>query len=110
MEPTQSTPVSTGAPPGPPILSKAVASMLLGYLSIPACFCFGVPSLIFGGLAIGLGIWVQKHYTGNTASEFANVGSWMGMIAGGIGLLLGLIMTGMLLFGTGVSVLDAISR
>lgn len=86
-------------PQGPPILSKAVASSILAYLSVATCVCLGFPSVLMGGAAIALGIWVQKHYTGNTASEFANVLSWMGMIVGGIGVVLGVISSFMWLFG-----------
>jgi hypothetical protein len=92
-------PTPPAAPPGPPILSKAVASMILGYLSVVLCACLGFPSILLGGTAIWLGVWVQRNYTGNTASEFANVGSWMGMIVGGIGVVLGIISSFMWLFG-----------
>jgi hypothetical protein len=81
----------TPSPTGPPVLTKAVASMILGVLSLPTCVCFGIPSLALGGLAIWLGVWVQQNYRGTTASEFANLYAWVGIIFWSIGLLLGLI-------------------
>lgn len=106
MEPTQTTSGLPGAPSGPPILSKAVASMIMGWASIVLCPCLGLPSVILGGGAILLGLWVQRHYSGNTASEFANVGSWMGMITGGLGILLGIVSSLMWLFGVAGSILE----
>lgn len=83
------TPV--GAPSGPPVMTKAAASFFCGMFSMVLCWCGGVPSILLGGVAIWLGIWVRKNYRGNTASEMANVLSWVGTIVGGIGIILGLI-------------------
>ncbi len=83
----------TGGPEfqGPPVMTKAFASTVCGMLSLPLCFCLGLPSMILGGAAIYLGIWVRKHYRGNTASEVANLWGLIGIIAGSIGLVLGAI-------------------
>lgn len=75
----------------PPVLSKAVASATCGILSIPSCFCTGIPSILLGVTAIMLGYWVRKNFRDTTASEAANVGSWIGTISGSIGIVLGII-------------------
>lgn len=103
----------TFMPPGPPLLTKAIASAFCGVVSIPTCFCFGLPSIVLGAIAIVLGVWVRKHYRGNTASEAANVASWVGTIAGGIGIVLGVIAVIMWLLGgagIGLGILDEASR
>ena len=87
----------------PPVLTKAVASAICGVLSIPMCFCTGIPSILLGVVAILLGYWVRKNYRNNTASEAANVGSWIGTIAGSIGIVLGIIAVLIwLIFGASV--------
>lgn len=93
----------------PPLLTKAVASAFCGVASIPTCFCFGLPSIVLGVTAILLGRWVRKHYRGTTASEAANVASWIGTIAGVIGIMLGLISVLIwMITGAGIS-LDAMT-
>jgi hypothetical protein len=75
-----------------PLLTKAVASAACGILSMPSCVCAGVPGIILGAIAIWLGAWVRRNYRGTTASEFANLWSWIGTITGIIGIVLGVIM------------------
>ena len=89
-----------GQPQGPPLLTKAVGSMICGMLSIPACCGFGIPALILGGVAIWLGVWVQKNFRGSTASEFANLWAWFGIILGSIGIVLGIIALIMIVLGS----------
>lgn len=103
----------TFMPPGPPLLTKAMASAFCGVASIPTCFCFGLPSIVLGAIAIVLGMWVRKNYRGTTASEAANVASWVGTIAGSIGIVLGIIAVIMWLVtgaGLGLGILDEMSR
>jgi hypothetical protein len=95
---------------GPPVLTKAVLSMILGFLSLPSCFCFAVPSLILGGAAIWLGVWVRQNYRGTTASEFANLYAWIDIILGSIGLLFGLIGVALMIIGGTASIVDALRR
>lgn len=79
--------------------------MIFGFASIPGCLCFAFPSLIFGGLAIWLGIWVVANYRGTTASEFANLYAWVGIIFGSPGIMLGLIGAVMMIAGGAASIL-----
>lgn len=98
--PSQLPPPMHGSPPaGPPVLTKAYGSLVCGMLSLPSCFCFAVPSLILGGLAIWLGVWVKRNYRGNTASEIANLLAVFGIVFGSIGVLLGVIGVGMMIIG-----------
>lgn len=70
----------------------------------------GFPSLILGGVAIWLGVWVKKSFSGNTASEVANLYAWAGIITGAIGVILGAVMTFIMVSGIGLGMLDAASR
>lgn len=105
--PPSGAPGATGT--STPILTKAVASVILGVLSLPSCFCFAFPSLLLGGAAIWLGVWVLKNYRGNTASELANLWAWMGIITGTIGMILGLVGSILLLTGVGAGLVGAAS-
>lgn len=87
----QSPPPSGNTPIPKPVLTKAIGSAICGLLSIPGCFCFGVPSLILGSLAIWLGSLVRKNFRNSTTGEIANVYAWVGIITGIIGVVLGAI-------------------
>lgn len=104
------SPADRFMPPGPPLLTKAIGSAFSGITSICVCSCFGVPSILLGALAIFLGIWVRKNYRGTTASEAANVASWIGTIAGSIGIVLGIVSAIAWLLGGGAAVLDVLSQ
>lgn len=93
-----------------PVLTKAVLSLIFGFLSIPSCFCFAVPSFIFGGLAIWLGIWVLQNFRGTTASEFANLYAWAGIILGSLGVMMGLFGIGMMLMGGAASIMGSMRQ
>jgi|GEM_PF-4071837 hypothetical protein len=109
--PPASGPV-TGGPEfqGPPVMTKAAFSAACGLFSLPTCFCLGIPSIILGIAAILLGIWVRKNYRGNTASEMANVLSWVGTITGALGILLGLLALLFWILTGSLSVLGAFSE
>lgn len=81
--------------------------MICGLLSIPTCFCAGVPSLIFGSAAVWLGLYVQKNFRGSTASEVANIYAWVGVITGVIGIILGFVALLLGLSGSAIGLLDA---
>jgi hypothetical protein len=76
---------------------QAIASMVLGIVSIMLCMCYGIPSLICGPLAI---IFWYCCKDAIAAGEFAPASRGMataGLVCGMIGTVLGLIPVGMIL-------------
>jgi hypothetical protein len=74
-----------------PTSGKAIASLVLGICSIPACVLYGIPAVICGGLAI---FFAQKT-KGQVESGQAGISSknmaTAGLVCGIIGLCLGLV-------------------
>jgi len=70
-------------------LPNATASLVLGILSIPTCFCYGLLGLILGIIAIILGNKAKKLDAANPG-EYRGVGNAKaGVITGIIGTVLG---------------------
>lgn len=76
-----------------PNLPNATAALVLGIVSIPTCFCYGVVGLICGIIAIIFGSKAVKTYELNegvySTASYKNAKA--GKICGYIGLSLGLI-------------------
>lgn len=77
---------------------KAVASLVLGILSIPTCLCCGLLGLILGPLAIVFGKQAQNDIARGIASPgsagMANAGLICGIVGtalGGVSLVLGIL-------------------
>jgi hypothetical protein len=78
----------------------AVASLVLGILSIPGCALYGVPSLILGGLAIIFAMKATKQVRAGLVPASARGMAVGGQVCGIIGVSLGglylLFLVGML--------------
>ncbi len=69
----------------------AVASLVLGIISIPTCFCYGLPAVICGPLAIFFsGKAVENIATGVAPASSAGLAK-AGKICGIIGTILGVV-------------------
>jgi hypothetical protein len=68
----------------------AVASLVLGIVSIPTCVCLAVPSLICGPLAIIFYVIAKKQIDSGAYSKQSGGMALAGLICGIIGTLLGL--------------------
>jgi magnesium-transporting ATPase (P-type) len=78
---------------GQNILPNSTAVLVLGILSIVFCFCYGVPGLILGIIAVALGSKGMTLYNANPSSysqaSFNNLKA--GRICGIIGLILSVL-------------------
>jgi len=82
-----------------PTSGKAVAALVLGIGSVPACVLAGVPAMVIGGLAIALGIAANREarYPGRVAPGASGMAA-TGIVLGGLGLLCGaLFLLGLVL-------------
>lgn len=88
-------------------LPNEIAVLVLGILSIVACFCFGPLSFILGGIGLYLGNQSKTMYQRNpeqfTRSSYntLNAGYICSIIGLILGILWGLYMVAVLLFGIG---------
>ena len=76
----------SGVPDGwswPSILALMLA---VGIVSIPTCFCYGIPSLICGALAVIFYFVVKKQIDNGVASPQSKSMAVAGLITGLIGL------------------------
>ena len=84
-------------------LPNATAVLVLGIISLPACFCYGVPGLITAIIALVLAKKDQALYTANpahyTPGSYKNlttgrVCAWIGIVLSALCLLavLGILM------------------
>jgi len=64
--------------------SKAIASMVLGICALPGCFVYGIPALVLGVLAVGLGYSALKEVRDGKVSTTARAQAMTGIICGGI--------------------------
>lgn len=72
---------------------NAVASLVLGILSLPTCFCcYGMFSVILGGLAVHFGRKAKQQIANGTAPATSEGMAHAGFICGVIGLSLGCIL------------------
>lgn len=72
-------------------LPNATASLILGILSIPTCFCYGLLGLILGIIAVVLGKKAKKVYAENPEMYTGIGNAKAGYITGIIGIVLGVL-------------------
>lgn len=84
----------------------AVASMVLGIVSIPACICYGIPGLPCGILAIIFYFQVKKDIKTGKVGAHVHGQAMAGLICGIIGTALGTIGVGFLVFVMIMSMLN----
>lgn len=82
-----------------PTSGKAVTSLILGILSLPMCFCFGLPAVLLGISAIVFAIVAKKDVSAGRVGGASSGMAIAGLICGIIGLCMGLIVIGMILGG-----------
>lgn len=82
--------VSSGYPAGQSS-GKAVASLVLGIISIPVCLCCGLLGVILGPLAIMFGKQAKNDIAAGTASPNSAGMASAGIICGTIGTVLGTV-------------------
>jgi len=70
---------------------RAIASLVLGIVSIPTCFLYGIVSLICGILAVVFGVSVKKAIQRGETPESARGLAKAGRICGWVGILLSLL-------------------
>ncbi len=89
--PPAAPPVMPGAlPPPDPTSGKAVTAMVLGIVSCATfCFCWGVPSMVCGVLAIVLANQAERELASVTSNSPAKGQVKTGRICGIVGLCLG---------------------
>lgn len=90
-------------------LPNATAVLILGIVSLPACFCYGLPGLIAAIIALVLAKKDQALYTANPAFYLANSYSnlrtgrtcaWIGIILSGLFILA--IIAVLVIFGVAI--------
>ncbi len=87
--------------PGSTSNGLAVAALVVGIISLLGLFCFGVPGLLLGTIAIVLGVLGIKK--ANTLPGQPQKGLAIGgIVTGAIGMLVGLAFTALLVFGSTV--------
>ena len=74
-----------------PTSGKAIASLVLGICSIPACVMYGIPAVICGCLAIFFAQKAKQQVDSGQASISSKSMATAGLICGIIGLCLGLL-------------------
>jgi hypothetical protein len=77
----------------------AIASLVLGIVSLPLCMCYGCPSLICGILACIFGYMVLGQIKQGAAPPNAKGLSIAGMICGVVGILLSGLLWMILILG-----------
>ncbi|MFT5423018.1 MAG: hypothetical protein ACI89L_000791 [Phycisphaerales bacterium] len=68
---------------------KAIASMVLGILSIIGCVAYGLPGVILGGLAVIFARLARKDIVAGRVSPTSQGFATAGFVCGLIGLILG---------------------
>jgi len=109
--PPLSMPGAAPLPPSPPTVPMpanrtsgyAVASLVLGIASIVTCFCYGVPSLICGILALVFNNSAQRDIAAGRVSPGSAGMATAGRICGLIGLVLSVGFWLVVIVGIGVS-------
>ncbi|MEM9419543.1 MAG: hypothetical protein AAGA25_10915 [Planctomycetota bacterium] len=82
-----------------PTSGKAIASMVLGIVSIVGCCMWGLPGVICGGLAVILGRGVRDQVNAGEVHPSSQSMAAAGVTCGAIGLVLGLLFVGLLVVG-----------
>ncbi len=72
-------------------LPNATTSLVLGILSIPTCFCYGILGLVLGTIAIVLGKKAKKVYAENPELYTGIGNAKAGYTTGVIGVILGVL-------------------
>ncbi len=88
-------PTATPMPPQPeaqlPTSGKAITSLVLGILSLPSCFCFGLIAVLLGAGAVIFGILAKKDVAEGRAGGASSGLALGGLICGIVGICLGLL-------------------
>ena len=66
----------------------AIASLILGIISLPTCMCYGCPSAIFGVLGVVFGVMVLGQIKRGEAPDSAKGITIAGIVCGGAGIVL----------------------
>jgi hypothetical protein len=75
-------------------LTNSTAVLVLGILSIVSCFCYGVPGLIMGIIALVLASKANRQYQENPNRYFLS--SYNNMKAGKVCAIIGTILSGLM--------------
>jgi len=81
-------------PSAPIQLPNATAVLVLGILSIVSCFCYGVPGLVMGIIALVLSSKANRIYQENPNKYM--LASYNNMKAGKICAIIGTILSGLM--------------
>jgi len=81
-----------------PTSGLAIASLVLGIVSIIGCFLYGLPSVICGPLAIYFANRAKKQYAAGEASASSRGMAQAGFVCGIIGTCFAVIGIGFVLF------------
>lgn len=81
-----------------PANGKAIASMVLGIVSIPLCFCYGIPTMVCAPLAIFFAWQAKREMVEARYSPSSPGMANAGMICGIVALVLALPIVGMIAF------------
>ncbi len=93
-------PAAHPAPQAPlPTSGKSIASLVLGILSLPMCFCYGIFSILLGIPAIVLGIMAKKDVAAGRVGGPSGGMALAGLICGIAGVCLGLLFIILLIIG-----------
>ena len=89
--------------------TRAIVSLILAIVALPAISCFGCGGIVFGVAAVLVGISARRQIAASDGMEtgdgLARAGIIIGAIAGVLGLLFGLamlIIPGMTIAGPGI--------
>lgn len=89
--------------------TRAIVSLILAIVAVPALACIGCGGVIFGLAAVLVGISARRQITASNGMEtgegFARAGIIIGVIAIVLGILFGLsllILPGMTILGPGI--------
>ena len=75
-----------------PTSGFALASIILGVVSIPGCMCYGVLGIVCGSLGLVFGILADKQIaTGNYADGSKTI-ALIGKVCGAVGLAMSLLL------------------
>jgi ribosomal protein L37E len=77
----------------------AIASLVLGILSLVSCTAYGIPALIFGPLAIWFASQARKEVQAGAAAHNSLSLATAGKVCGIIGICLGVIVIAIAIIG-----------
>ncbi len=82
-----------------PTSGKAIASLVLGIVSIPSCLFYAIPALVCGILAVVFAKGAYEQISMGECNPSSKGLATAGMICGYIGLGLGLLFVVLLIIG-----------